>query len=156
YIVNAAAEKARAVREAELSAASKYRALLLQFAEGAPAAAPQLGGDAVETPFTRRGEGVRERARAGKSRWGDEENRALSAAPAAPAAAKADPRVEEADHGLRSQGAVGGASLAERVGQGASLPADVGGGSSERVNYGAQLVGGGGRVNYGKQLVHGK
>jgi hypothetical protein len=64
--------------------------------------------------------------KAGKSRWGDMENdRALQMASSLPAfggSSSAVPaEVEEADHGLRADGGVGGATLAQRVNLGASL-----------------------------------
>ncbi|VEU41817.1 unnamed protein product [Pseudo-nitzschia multistriata] len=109
-------------------------------ANGASVSVPpptQLPGN---TLFEGRNEQVAAAGKAGKSRWGDAEVKkateeaskkpALSSAapepPAAPAAAPAAPAVsnaviEEADHGLRNDGGVGGPSLADRVNLGQQL-----------------------------------
>jgi hypothetical protein len=65
-------------------------------------------------------------AKVGKSRWGNMENdRAFEMASSFPAlggsSTATPPEVEEADHGLRADGGIGGPTLAQRVNLGASL-----------------------------------
>jgi hypothetical protein len=78
-------------------------------------------------------------AAAGKSRWGNMENmkatsltaasKSVSETASSSVAKKAEivstPEIEAADHGLRSDGGVGGPSLAERVNLGSSLLKDL-------------------------------
>jgi hypothetical protein len=92
--------------------------------------------------FDKRNVMIAAAGKAGKSRWGDMEVAkaskqaaalpasspaapAVAAAPAVPAAPAVSfsvpPEVEEADHGLRNDGGVGGPSLAERINLGAQL-----------------------------------
>jgi hypothetical protein len=78
--------------------------------------------------YQRRNARVLAAAAVGKSRWGSREierAQALATLPAAgtassPPRAPVPPEVVAADHGLRSEGSVGGLTLAERVAQGAS------------------------------------
>ena len=109
-----------------------------------PAAAPAVNGlvNGSVAPidqdlYNKRNSRVAAAGAAGKSRWGEAEiakattlSAALpsspSPAPATPVAAAAapavvPPEVEAADHGLRNDGGVGGPSLAERVNLGAQL-----------------------------------
>ncbi len=137
YIVDASAEKARAVKEAEVKTAAKYELLL---AGGGPAtAAPQLPTmDEQKTLFDIRNEMVATQGKA--SRWSTKEvekaagmaassagkGAAFSAAkksvPAAPEKeVVVTEEIKNADHGMRSDGGVGGPSLAERVNFGAEL-----------------------------------
>lgn len=104
-------------------------------AKGAVPAPVSLPGSSI---YEGRNERVVAAAKAGKSRWGDAEvKRAAEAAkpalssssstpapaPAAPApvVVESTPEIEAADHGLRSDGGVGGPSLAERVNLGQQL-----------------------------------
>lgn len=82
------------------------------------------------TLYQKRNARVSEAGKIGRSRWGQMEvDRAtslsialLNSSPANGAAIAVDPRiVEEADHGLRADGGVGGPSLADRVNLGAQL-----------------------------------
>lgn len=87
----------------------------------------------IVTPMTlyqKRNARVSEAGKVGKSRWGQMEvDRAtslsialLNSSPANGASIAVDPQiVEEADHGLRADGGVGGPSLADRVNLGAQL-----------------------------------
>ena len=109
-------------------------------ANGVAASAPA----AVTLPspdiFDQRNKKVAAAGKAGKSRWGDAETKKASTEaskssppsavtpPAAPAPAPPQtpvvvvtPEIEAADHGLRSDGGVGGPSLAERVNLGQQL-----------------------------------
>lgn len=93
-------------------------------AETATATAPiGLPGSDV---FDKRNQKIAAAGKAGKSRWGEAEVKkatetasapSLSSAPAAPVTKE----IEEADHGLRNDGGVGGPSLAERVNLGQQL-----------------------------------
>jgi len=98
---------------------------------------------AIELPgtssFDKRNEKVAAAGKAGKSRWGDAEVQkasaeaskqpSLSSAPTTPAppaaaataAAVSNTVIEQADHGLRNDGGVGGPSLADRVNLGQQL-----------------------------------
>jgi hypothetical protein len=76
--------------------------------------------------FDKRNQKIAAAGKAGKSRWGEAEVKkatetasapSLSSAPAAPVTKE----IEEADHGLRNDGGVGGPSLAERVNLGQQL-----------------------------------
>lgn len=141
YIVEAQEEKLRAVKAAEAAMAKKFEGNLLSAA--APAA-PVLAS-AASSPETKlymdRNAKVSAAAAAGKSRWGQKEVERVSrtnnvgAAAIAPEevngsavvkpsvaspAVVVPPEVKAADHGLRSDGSVGGLTLAERVALGAS------------------------------------
>lgn len=137
YVVKAQEDKARAVREAEIAIAKKYEAKLQ-----ALMLPPSGGGSSSSTSvqmneaFVQRSEKVTAAAKAGKSRWGDQEieraagvsinvpKQTISAAPAAassvPTTGEIPSEVIAADHGLRADGGVGGWTLAERVANGAN------------------------------------
>lgn len=135
YIVKAQEQKYWAVKTAVEEVKKQLGAL--------PAATtpPQVvrGNDQNTALYDARTAAVAAAAQAGKSRWGDKEvgkagvNVGLSIAASTPVngavpAASAPPlpeAVQAADHGLRSSGAVGGPSLAERVTQGVNLGAAV-------------------------------
>ena len=141
YIIKAQEAKLAAVRAAEVATSKKYeeKLLLLGGATPPPAPAPAaLPPAAAAAPklFTDRNAHVVAAAKAGKSRWGDEEVAkagvvSVSAAAAPPAPAKppppaaypasTPPEVVAADHGLSADGGVGGPSLAERIAQGTSI-----------------------------------
>lgn len=127
YIVKASEDKARAVKEAEIAVANKYKAKLEAFM-----LPPTAGSSSVEAPmneaFKGRNAKLSEAAKAGKSRWGDKEVAKAAGAnisvpkqtiAATPPAAFPSEAVAAADHGLRADGGVGGLSLAERVASGA-------------------------------------
>mmetsp|Transcript_4825 Transcript_4825/g.7064 ORF Transcript_4825/g.7064 Transcript_4825/m.7064 type:complete len:343 (-) Transcript_4825:105-1133(-) len=127
YIVDASEDKARAVKEAEIAVANKYKAKLDAFM-----LPPTAGSSSVEEPlneaFKERNVKLSEAAKAGKSRWGDKEVAKAAGAninvpkqilAAIPPAAFSSEAVAAADHGLRADGGVGGLSLAERVAGGA-------------------------------------
>ena len=87
-----------------------------------------IGGAGGVSLYDKRNANVAAAAKAGKSRWGNMENdRAFEMASSLPAfGGSSSPvpvpqEVEEADHGLRADGGVGGATLAQRVNLGASL-----------------------------------
>lgn len=92
-------------------------------------AAPALSR--AQTVFNQRNAMVSAAGKAGKSRWGEMEiikasEMTAKALPAATADAPASvapivPEVAAADHGLRSDGSIGGPTLAERVNLGAQL-----------------------------------
>jgi hypothetical protein len=129
YIVKAQQEKIAAVKAAEEATAQKYKDLLLP------------SSSAMETTVSRNTESklymdrnvkVSQAGKAGKGRWGDlEVQRAAEqvggtvngAAAAAAVVVDVPPEVEEANHGLRADGGVGGPSLAERVAMGAAAAA---------------------------------
>jgi hypothetical protein len=93
---------------------------------GSPPLEGTLGARA--SLYQKRNDRVLAAAAAGKARWGSEEIErilSLSSVPPAPAkgspaAVPVTPEVLAADHGLRSEGSVGGLTLAERVAQGAN------------------------------------
>lgn len=127
YIVKASEDKARAVKEAEIAVANKYKAKLDAFM-----LPPTAGSSSVAAPmnaaFKERNAKLSEAAKAGKSRWGDKEVAKVAGAninvpkqtiAATPPAAFSSEAVAAADHGLRADGGVGGLSLAERVAGGA-------------------------------------
>lgn len=128
YIVKAQQEKIAAVKAAEEATAQKYKDLLLP------------SSSAMETTVSRNTESklymdrnvkVSQAGKAGKGRWGDlEVQRAaeqvggtVNGAAAAAVVVDVPPEVEEANHGLRADGGVGGPSLAERVAMGAAAAA---------------------------------
>lgn len=138
YIIKAQEAKLAAVRAAEVATSKKYeeKLLLLGGATPPPAPAPAALPPAAAAPklFTDRNAHVVAAAKAGKSRWGDEEvakagGVSTAAAPPAPAKppppaaypASTPPEVVAADHGLSADGGVGGPSLAERIAQGTSI-----------------------------------
>ena len=116
--------------------ASKVNGATKSNGVAAPAPSPiPLPGSPL---FDERNKKVAAAGKAGKSRWGDAEVKkatteaskpSLSSAPATPPPPAADPaptivvspEIEAADHGLRSDGGVGGPSLAERVNLGQQL-----------------------------------
>jgi hypothetical protein len=142
YIVEASEAKARAIAEAQASVTAKYEAKLLL----GPVAAPAAAAAPAPKVYEDRNAHISKAAAAGKSRWGEAEVAriatgaaaapAMQPVPAAMAAVAAaapvatPPEVEEADHGLRADGGVGGPSLADRVNQGAALANDGGTSSS--------------------------
>jgi hypothetical protein len=90
---------------------------------GAVVSAPTSGGVSL---YDKRNANVAAAAQMGKSRWGNMENdRAFQLASSLPvlggSSSATPPEVEEADHGLRAGGDVGGPTLAQRVNLGASL-----------------------------------
>jgi hypothetical protein len=135
YIVEASEAKARAIAEAQAAVTAKYEAKLLLGVAAAPAA-PASAAPAPKV-YTDRNAHISKAAAAGKSRWGEAEVAriatgaaaapAMQPVPAAMTAVSASapvatpPEVEEADHGLRADGGVGGPSLADRVNLGAAL-----------------------------------
>ena len=142
YIIKAQEAKLAAVRAAEVATSKKYEEKLLLLGGAtpppapAPAALPPAAAAAAPKLFTDRNAHVVAAAKAGKSRWGDEEVAkagvvSVSAAAAPPAPAKppppaaypasTPPEVVAADHGLSADGGVGGPSLAERIAQGTSI-----------------------------------
>jgi hypothetical protein len=131
YMVEAQEQKIRAVKAAEESLRKKFgEQLALGPAPPSSTLAAPVVAAAGEAPlYQARNAAVTAAAAAGKSRWGDMEvQRARGAAAGAPGqvtsptptlAAPVPPEVLAADHGLRSDGSVGGLTLAERVAQGA-------------------------------------
>jgi hypothetical protein len=139
YVVKAQESKVIAVQEAEKNAELKFMEkyqLMLGPASAAAPVAVVIGSNEYQV----RNAHIQKAAAAGKSRWGDLENQKAAgqvpsrphvdgvAGPAVPALAKSPsqtvpPQVQEADHGLRADGGVGGLTLAERVTQGASAAA---------------------------------
>jgi hypothetical protein len=102
----------------------------------APAAAAPVAAStaASRSLFDQRNMMIAAAGKAGKSRWGVMEIQKAEALVAAlpsvavstpvvstPVAVAVPPEVEEADHGLRNDGGVGGPSLAERINLGAAL-----------------------------------
>jgi len=154
YIVNAQEEKIKAIKAAEAAVSKKYEDKLSTFMlsgsvaeEPAAAAATSIVVD-ENAPgskiYKERNAKVTAAAKAGKSRWGDQEVQRVSstattttttttsiAAPATTTKATAvstpvptPPEVTAADHGLRADGGVGGLTLAERVALGAESKAN--------------------------------
>lgn len=131
YIIDAQEAKTKAVRAAELAMQSKYEEKVMLLG-AAPAPAPS--GNKL---FDDRNAKVAAAGKVGKSRWGDMEvAKATKHSPPAastpvpapvPAPVPVPPEVAAADHGLRSDGGVGGPSLAERVNLGAQLLGEVAG-----------------------------
>jgi hypothetical protein len=86
----------------------------------APSATPVLSGN--QALYQKRNAMVSAAAKAGKSRWGDMEvQKATQLALVQPTPTTVSPQFAAADHGLRSDGSVGGPSLTERVNLGAQL-----------------------------------
>jgi hypothetical protein len=94
-----------------------------QLATTAPAASAASSGTSL---YDKRNAMIAAAGKAGKSRWGELEiHRAQQLVIALPSASAGPvpvpPEVEEADHGLRNDGGVGGPSLAQRINLGAAL-----------------------------------
>mmetsp|Transcript_23101 Transcript_23101/g.41706 ORF Transcript_23101/g.41706 Transcript_23101/m.41706 type:complete len:362 (-) Transcript_23101:383-1468(-) len=139
YVVKAQESKVIAVQEAEKNAELKFmeKYQLMLGPASTPASTTATPVVIGSTVYQVRNAHIQKAAAAGKSRWGDLENQKAAgqvpsrphvdgvAGPAVPALAKSPsqtipPQVQEADHGLRADGGVGGLTLAERVTQGAS------------------------------------
>ena len=97
-------------------------------ASASVAAVPAVAVATDASLFDKRNAMIAAAGKAGKSRWGDMEIQkasahvpALPSAGSPPATASIPPEVEQADHGLRADGGVGGPSLAQRVNLGSSL-----------------------------------
>ena len=97
-------------------------------ASASVAAVPAVAVATGASLFDKRNAMIAAAGKAGKSRWGDMEIQkasahvsALPSAGSPPATASIPPEVEQADHGLRADGGVGGPSLAQRVNLGSSL-----------------------------------
>jgi hypothetical protein len=125
YVVNAAAEKARAVAEAEAKMKAKYEALLVQLMEGG--ANFQRAGVSPETLFDKRNQMVAKSADKGMSRWGQEEIDAARKAISA--------REEELKNG---PGVVVKPAAQPAAPKQAAAPAT---GGRKSVNFGASLLG---------------
>lgn len=152
YIVKAAEQKLKAVREAEIATSKKYEAQLLLLSgtaasDSATIEPPKILPTNVNEAFTKRNAKVTAAAAQGKSRWGDEEverakkfseqvKQISSSTPETTTSAatvettqtkvidvEIPAEILEADHGLRADGGVGGLTLAERVLQGAQAQA---------------------------------
>ena len=143
YVADAQQQKAEAVKAAEEALTQKYEARLQALAGGgipaaeapfkvvdpapkvvekAPAEAPSPQVYAAAKPtdlYAKRNARLEAAALAGKSRWGSME----VAKVAINNAKNPQAAVEEADHGLRNDGGVGGPTLAERVSMGAGSAA---------------------------------
>lgn len=133
YIVKAQEEKLKAVEAAKAAVEAKYQGVALPAAPATTTLAPSTTDNSL---YAQRNAKVSEAAKAGKSRWGDMEikraQQQVAGMAAAPVAAVVNgatsasvivdvpKEVQEADHGLRADGGVGGPSLAERVAFGAS------------------------------------
>jgi hypothetical protein len=128
YIVKAQQEKIAAVKAAEEATAQKYKDLLLP---SSSAIEPTVSRNTESKLYMDRNVKVSQAGKAGKGRWGDlEVQRAeeqvggtVNGAAAAAVVVDVPPEVEEANHGLRADGGVGGPSLAERVAMGAAAAA---------------------------------
>lgn len=152
YVVKSSEEKFRAVKEAEAKVADKYEAKMLLLGAGEAGSAGTAAPIEVKgsSTFQKRNAKVVASAKAGKSRWGDDEIgkaassvNGLSAANAPPPSVVDAPKPEvvaettaktmekvpaevvEADHGMRADGGVGGLTLAERVMMGSSASGEV-------------------------------
>jgi hypothetical protein len=138
YIVDAQYQKMLAVKAAEADVKKKLQAQLHLGGGATPsppppsiATATTLDPTTENALYLERNARVAEAAKAGKSRWGDLEvqraaSQQVAASPAtaingasATAPVPVPAEVQEADHGLRAEGSVGGWSLAERVALGA-------------------------------------
>lgn len=138
YIIKSQEDKLKAIKAAEQATSQKYEAKMQLLFGG--------GGTTLTTPasqettlYSERNAKVAAAASAGKSRWGDMETQraasniaggATRSAPSVMANGElingvigVPPEVKEADHGLSSDGSVGGPSLAERVAMGAGTSA---------------------------------
>lgn len=155
YIVKAQEQKTKAVQAAVADINKKWEEKLVLTGGTTTAASPVATTRSTEETklYDARNAAVAAAAQAGKSRWGDAEvKRAAASAPVAsgqvlaspptPAVVVVPPEVAAADHGLRSDGSVGGPTLAERVSQGVNIGASI---VSARVasplNIGAAIVG---------------
>eukprot|EP00978_Attheya_sp_CCMP212_P001783 scaffold3673_cov44-Attheya_sp.AAC.1 len=144
YVVKAQESKVIAVQEAEKNAELKFmeKYQLMLGPASTSTSTPIASAPVGSTVYQVRNAHVQKAAAAGKSRWGDLENQKAAgqvpsrphvdgvAGPAVPAYSKSPsqtvpPQVQEADHGLRADGGVGGLTLAERVTQGASASAST-------------------------------
>lgn len=131
YIVKAQEEKLAAVQAAEAAVTKKYEEKIQRLLPGGSTDAPPLSVEASKDNmlYMERNARVSEAAKAGKSRWGDMETKRATEqvqGGASNVVVDVPPAVQEADHGLRADGGVGGPSLAERVAlgaNGASAPA---------------------------------
>jgi hypothetical protein len=133
YIVKSQEDKIRAVKAAEEATARKYEEKMALLLAGTPSAAsPSAASPILEAAketklYMDRNVRVSEAAKAGKSRWGDMETQRAAQQVAGVSAVNGmvvngvPPEVEEADHGLRADGGVGGPSLAERVAMGTAV-----------------------------------
>mmetsp|Transcript_16164 Transcript_16164/g.30546 ORF Transcript_16164/g.30546 Transcript_16164/m.30546 type:complete len:418 (+) Transcript_16164:181-1434(+) len=138
YVIKAQAEKDKAVKEAELALEKKYQeklnAFLLNPSSGMDSSSGSSGSDNDETMLYRmRNAKITSAASAGISRWGNKELKRvgatvlphtktipMSSTNASVATESGSSVIEEADHGMRADGGVGGPSLADRVVNGAS------------------------------------
>mmetsp|Transcript_16165 Transcript_16165/g.30548 ORF Transcript_16165/g.30548 Transcript_16165/m.30548 type:complete len:418 (+) Transcript_16165:181-1434(+) len=138
YVIKAQAEKDKAVKEAELAFEKKYQeklnAFLLNPSSGMDSSSGSSGSDNDETMLYRmRNAKITSAASAGISRWGNKELKRvgatvlphtktipMSSTNASVATESGSSVIEEADHGMRADGGVGGPSLADRVVNGAS------------------------------------
>lgn len=140
YVIKAQAEKDKAVKEAELALEKKYQeklnAFLLNPSSGmdSSSGSGSSGSDNDETMlYTMRNAKITSAASAGISRWGNKELKRvgatvlphtktipMSSTNASVATESGSSVIEEADHGMRADGGVGGPSLADRVVNGAS------------------------------------
>ncbi len=141
YIVKAQLEKYEAVKAAEASIAKKYEDKLNAFmltggvaegnVNGAMAHAAPLSSEDTKL-FEQRNANLAAAAKAGKSRWGNQEVEKVSGivvektTPSTPSPTENPPpdaspeTIAKADHGLRADGGVGGLTLSERVVNGAA------------------------------------
>lgn len=133
YVVKAQLEKYEAVKAAEVSIAKKYEDKLNAFMltggveEKAGAIAPASASSDDNKLFEQRNAHLAAAAKAGKSRWGNQEIEKVSGivvektTPATPTPVENPPPnaspevIAKADHGLRADGGVGGLTLTERV-----------------------------------------
>lgn len=135
YVADAQKQKAEAVKAAEEAmaqnfAASGAAAPVVHRSPNAPApvlAAPKVPSTPADgTVYERRNALIGAAAVAGKSRWGAMELQTIAASNGAKTPMEA---VEEADHGLRNDGGVGGLTLAERVAMGSEAEEGASAGS---------------------------
>jgi hypothetical protein len=141
YVIKAQAEKEKAVKEAEIAFEKKYQEKLNAFLLNSAGNDSTLedGSSGVSSLYRERNAKIALAAKAGTSRWGNEELKRVGATVLPPTkmmswttatvdkSATADSvvsppqEVVDADHGMRADGGVGGPTLADRVMKGANV-----------------------------------